>query len=133
VIAHIRSSRARRNVVVLGASGVGKLTCGHARLPCHSERIQDPLLQRGRSGADARSSSASGPLAPDMHRPVSAYRLLIIDEIGYLPMSRGQANLFLRAVAQCHERGSMIFTSNLTFRSCFMANPKNRAGVGHDR
>jgi DNA replication protein DnaC len=29
-----------------------------------------------------------------MHRAVNAYRLLIIDEIGYLPMSREQANLF---------------------------------------
>ena len=28
-----------------------------------------------------------------MHRAVNAYRLLIIDEIGYLPMSREQANL----------------------------------------
>lgn len=29
-----------------------------------------------------------------MQRPIKAYRLLIIDEIGYLPMNREQANLF---------------------------------------
>jgi hypothetical protein len=29
-----------------------------------------------------------------MHRAIKAYRLLIIDEIGYLPMNREQANLF---------------------------------------
>jgi DNA replication protein DnaC len=28
-----------------------------------------------------------------MHRAVNAYKLLMIDEIGYLPMSREQANL----------------------------------------
>ena len=52
-----------------------------------------------------------------MHRAVSAYKLLIIDEIGYLPMSREQANLFFQVVAQHYERGSMILTSNLTFGS----------------
>jgi DNA replication protein DnaC len=31
-----------------------------------------------------------------IHRTVNAYRLLIIDEIGYLPMSREQANLFFQ-------------------------------------
>jgi len=46
-----------------------------------------------------------------------AYKLLIIDEIGYLPMSREQANLFFQVVAQRYERGSMILTSNLTFGS----------------
>ena len=50
-----------------------------------------------------------------MHRTVNAYRLLIIDEIGYLPMSREQANLFFPVVAQRYERGSMILTSKLTF------------------
>ena len=52
-----------------------------------------------------------------MHRAVNAYKLLIIDEIGYLPMSREQANLFFQVVAQRYERGSMILTSNLTFGS----------------
>ena len=52
-----------------------------------------------------------------MHRAVNAYRLLIIDEIGYLPMSREQANLFFQVVAQGYECGSMILTSNLRFGS----------------
>jgi DNA replication protein DnaC len=53
-----------------------------------------------------------------MHRAVNAYKLLILDEIGYLPMSRDQANLFFQVVARRYERGSMILTStNLTFGS----------------
>jgi DNA replication protein DnaC len=31
-----------------------------------------------------------------MHRAVNGYKLLIIDEIGYLPLAREQANLFFR-------------------------------------
>ena len=56
-----------------------------------------------------------------MHRAVNLYRLLIVDEIGYLPLAREQANLFFQVVAKRYERGSMILTSNLTFGSCDQA------------
>ena len=52
-----------------------------------------------------------------MHRAVNAYKLLIIDEIGYQPMSREQANLFFQVVARRYEQASTILTSNLTFGS----------------
>ena len=52
-----------------------------------------------------------------MHRAVNAYKLLIVDEIGYLPMGREQANLFFQVMARRYERGSLILTSNLTFGS----------------
>jgi DNA replication protein DnaC len=35
-----------------------------------------------------------------VHRAIDAYRLLIFDEIGYLLMSREQANLFFQIVAR---------------------------------
>ena len=81
-----------------------------------SEGLQDSLLPRRRSGADGGSGAVSG-LSPVMHPAINAYRLLIIDEIGYLPMSREQANLFFQVVAQRYERGSMILASNLIFGS----------------
>ena len=52
-----------------------------------------------------------------MHRVIAAPKLLIIDEIGYLPFGRGQANLFFQVVARRYERGSLILTSNLAFGS----------------
>ena len=52
-----------------------------------------------------------------MHRAINAYKVLVLDEIGYLPMTREQANLFFQVVAQRYERGSLILTSNLTFGS----------------
>lgn len=52
-----------------------------------------------------------------MHRAVNAYKLLIVDEIGYLPLNREQANLFFQIVERRYERGAMILTSNLTFGS----------------
>jgi DNA replication protein DnaC len=52
-----------------------------------------------------------------LHRTVSIYKLLIIDEIGYLPLGREQANLFFQVVAKRYEKGATILTSNLTFGS----------------
>lgn len=50
-----------------------------------------------------------------MQRAIKTYRLLIIDEIGYLPMNRDQANLFFQVIAALYEKSSLIVTSNLSF------------------
>lgn len=42
-------------------------------------------------------------------------RLLIIDELGYLPLSRPEASLFFRLVVRRYERASLIVTSNKSF------------------
>ena len=43
------------------------------------------------------------------------YALLIIDEIGYLPLQSGGANLFFQLINARYERGAMILTSNRGF------------------
>ena len=63
------------------------------------------------------AAQRQGRLKEVLHRAVNAYRLLVVDEIGYLPMGRDQANLFFQVVSRRYERGSMVLTSNLTFGS----------------
>lgn len=43
------------------------------------------------------------------------YRLLIIDELGYLPFDADAANLFFQLIAARYEKGSLLITSNMTF------------------
>jgi DNA replication protein DnaC len=43
--------------------------------------------------------------------------LLIIDEIGYLPIDRAGANLFFQLISRRYERGPMVLTSNQSFGS----------------
>ena len=52
---------------------------------------------------------------PDKLRILVRYKVLIIDEIGYLPMDIQGANLFFQLIARRYEKSSTIFTSNKTF------------------
>jgi len=51
---------------------------------------------------------------PVTHRAFDAYKLMILDEIGYLPVSCEQANSFFQIVAQRYERGSRAGLLGLT-------------------
>jgi DNA replication protein DnaC len=92
------------NVVFLGPSGVGKT---HLAIALGYLATQKGYKTRFFSAADLVL----------MLEAAQRYKLLIIDEIGYQPMSREQANLFFQVVARRYERASTILTSNLTFGS----------------
>ncbi len=48
-------------------------------------------------------------------RRLERYQLLVVDEIGYLPLERQAANLLFALVSRRYERGSIIITSNRGF------------------
>ena len=48
-------------------------------------------------------------------RYLSRHRLLIVDEIGYLPVGSSAGNLFFQLVNACYEKTAMILTSNRGF------------------
>src|SRR6266705_2188514 len=48
-------------------------------------------------------------------RQLAAYTLLIIDELGYVPLSTTGAELLFEVFSQRYERGSTLVTSNLPF------------------
>lgn len=52
---------------------------------------------------------------PEKLKTLSKYKLLVIDEIGYLPMGIQGANLFFQLIARRYEKVSTVFTSNKTF------------------
>nr|WP_242455819.1 ATP-binding protein [Dissulfurispira thermophila] len=45
----------------------------------------------------------------------SRLHLLIIDELGYMPITREQANLLFQLISMRYEKGSIILTSNYNF------------------
>jgi len=50
-----------------------------------------------------------------MRRVSGHSKLLIIDELGYLPINKVQANYLFQVVAKRYENNSIIITSNLNF------------------
>ena len=50
-----------------------------------------------------------------LQRQLAGYKLLVIDELGYVPLSQTGAELLFEVFSQRYERGSTIVTSNLPF------------------
>jgi hypothetical protein len=46
---------------------------------------------------------------------LSRFGLLILDELGYVPFAKEGSQLLFQVIADCHERDSVIITSNLGF------------------
>ena len=96
-------------------------SCTHLAIALGYFATQKSFKTRFFSAADLvlmlEAAQRQGRYREVMRRAINAYKLLVIDETGYLPMNREQANLFFQVVAWRYERGSMILTSNLTFGS----------------
>jgi DNA replication protein DnaC len=50
-----------------------------------------------------------------LQKQLTACELLIIDELGFVPLSRAGAELLFELISQRYERGATIITSNLPF------------------
>ncbi len=105
----------RENIIALGNSGTGK---SHVALA-----LGLAACQKGFTVAFTTAASLVTQLmeARDerrllkLQRDLQAVKLLIVDELGYVPLSATGAELLFEAFSQRYERGSTIITSNLAF------------------
>ena len=56
----------------------------------------------------------AGQLEAELKK-IRRYKLIIIDEVGYIPFDTDAANLFCQLIASRYEQGSVMVTSNLPF------------------
>ena len=100
--------------MIVDSTGKTHIACAlgfkatQARIKTKFITAADLMLQLG-------MAQRQGKLKSYMQRAVIAPKLLIIDEIGYLPFGREEANLFFNVIAKRYEKGSIVLTSNLPF------------------
>lgn len=115
-LTHLAFVERAENVVLLGPSGVGKT---HIALALAHRAVSAGHKVRFITAADLMLQLAAarqqGRLKEYFNRAVLGPKLLVVDEIGFLPFGREEANLFFNVVAKRYERGSMVLTSNLPF------------------
>ncbi len=104
-----------QNVVLLGPAGRGQEP--HRHRPGPGGR-QAPLRRQVHDGGQAVASLAEARSAGTFTRRLAAFtypRLLIVDEVGFLPLDAEQAALFFEVVCRRYERGSIVLTSNKSY------------------
>ena len=106
----------RENIILLGPSGVGKT---HIALALGLAACQKGLVTRFTTASqlvheliEARDEKRLLRLQAQLAKA----SLLIIDELGYVPLSQTGSELLFETFSQRYERGATIVTSNLPFQ-----------------
>ena len=103
------------NIVFLGPSGVGKthlatsigIAAAKKRMSTYFIKCHDLLQQLKKAKLENRLDARM--------KHFCHYRLLIVDELGYLPIDKEDSNLFFQLVDARYEKKSTILTTNMNF------------------
>ena len=103
------------NILFVGTSGVGKthlatsigIECARNRYSTYFVSFENLMLQLKKALNENRLEQRM--------KFFSRYKILIIDEIGYMPIDADSANLFFQLVARRYEKHCTIITTNMPF------------------
>jgi len=118
VLAHLATgtfvARAE-NVILLGPPGLGKthlaiglgVRAAHAGYSVLFDTANNWIIRLA-------AAHQAGQLEAELKK-IRRYKLIIIDEVGYIPFDTDAANLFFQLIASRYEQASVMVTSNLPF------------------
>jgi DNA replication protein DnaC len=105
----------RENVIALGPSGTGKT---HIALSLGLAACQKGLTVGFTTAAalvNEMMEARDERRLMRFQKQMAACKLLIIDELGFVPLSKTGAELLFELISQRYERGATLITSNLPF------------------
>ncbi|NWQ44698.1 ATP-binding protein [Bacillus sp. EB106-08-02-XG196] len=113
----LRFIEKNENIVFLGPSGVGKthlatsigIAAAKKRTSTYFIKCHDLIQNLKRARLENRLESRL--------KHYTKYKLLVIDEIGYLPIDAEDAKLFFQLIDMRYEKRSTILTTNVNFKS----------------
>jgi DNA replication protein DnaC len=105
----------RENIIALGNSGTGKTHVALALGLAACQKGFTVVFTTAAALVNQLMEARDEKRLLKMQRDLAAVKLLIIDELGYVPLSPTGAELLFETFSQRYERGSTIVTSNLPF------------------
>lgn len=107
----------KTNVILMGGVGLGKTHVASA--------LGYEACQRGHSvlfttAVDALNNLVAAQAAQRLKTELKRYlapAVLILDELGYLPLDKTGADLLFQVISQRYERGSLILTTNKAYKN----------------
>jgi DNA replication protein DnaC len=107
--------REYRNIIFLGKSGTGKT---HLATSLGVEACKQGVRTRFVTCCGLANELIEARHERELSRVIQRYArygLLVLDELGYVPLAKEGADLLFQVFAERHEKGSVIVTTNLGF------------------
>jgi DNA replication protein DnaC len=107
---------AHRNVVFLGGVGLGK---SHLAIALGYTACQHGYSVRFTTAIDIINTLTAAQTTATLKRELKKFvkpSLLIIDELGYLPVTKQGADLLFQVISQRYERGATVITTNRAYK-----------------
>jgi len=107
----------KTNVILMGGVGLGK---SHVATALGYEACQrgHPVLFT--TAVDALNNLVAAQAAQRLKAELKRYlapAVLVLDELGYLPLDKTGADLLFQIISQRYERGSLIITTNKAYKN----------------
>ena len=113
--ASLRFLEKKENIIFYGNSGVGKTHLATAiGVIAAKNRDSTYFIKCSQLMSDLHKAHLEGKINEKLKK-LGSYKLLIIDELGYLPINKEDSKLFFQLIDRRYEKFSTIITTNINF------------------